>query len=262
MNHYMPGAEPFFFPGRLNTGCLLLHGFMSSPYEVRWLGEHLAKQGYTVHAPCLPGHGTRPEDMEHIHWGDWLSGAVQAYAMLHEHCRKVVLVGHSMGGMLSLLIAGQVGAVGVVGLAVPFKLTNTRARLANWYKFIQPYTDQTDTGPLVAYIQSEQKGRGEPILGRVRYNRWSTAAVYQIYLLTQALQNHLHKVTVPLLLLNARLDDTVPYEQGAMIAAQVSSSIVEQHVLPNSGHNLQMDIEHQTVFDLVSDFVNRLWITG
>jgi carboxylesterase len=43
----IPSAEPFYFPGG-KTGCLLVHGFTGSPKEMRWMGEYLAGQGYTV----------------------------------------------------------------------------------------------------------------------------------------------------------------------------------------------------------------------
>ena len=40
-------AEPFFFPGN-TTGCLLIHGFSSSPREMQPLGDFLAGKEYTV----------------------------------------------------------------------------------------------------------------------------------------------------------------------------------------------------------------------
>ena len=67
------GKASFFLSGS-RTGCLLLHGFTSTPAELRPLGEALHRAGYTVHAPLLPGHGTSPEDLLHITYCDWIEG--------------------------------------------------------------------------------------------------------------------------------------------------------------------------------------------
>ena len=49
----IPTAEPFFFPGN-RIGCLLVHGFTGAPKEMRWMGEYLNQQGYTVGRIGLP----------------------------------------------------------------------------------------------------------------------------------------------------------------------------------------------------------------
>jgi len=50
-----PGAEPFFLSGS-RCGCLLVHGFTGTPKEMRWMGENLHSQGYTVLGIRLSGH--------------------------------------------------------------------------------------------------------------------------------------------------------------------------------------------------------------
>jgi hypothetical protein len=54
-NH--PSTEPFYFPGN-EIGCLLIHGFTGTPKEMRWMGEYLARQGYSVLGVRLAGHAT------------------------------------------------------------------------------------------------------------------------------------------------------------------------------------------------------------
>ena len=38
-------AEPFYFPGG-PVGCVLVHGFTGTPFEMRGLGEFLNARGY------------------------------------------------------------------------------------------------------------------------------------------------------------------------------------------------------------------------
>src|SRR4051812_28032023 len=84
----LPGAESFFLPGG-PTGVLLLHGFTSSPAEVRPLGDFLAAQGYTVYSPLLAGHGTAPEDLRGTTWRDWVASAEAGEEVLRDaHCKR------------------------------------------------------------------------------------------------------------------------------------------------------------------------------
>ncbi|WP_235189307.1 carboxylesterase [Exiguobacterium sp. NG55] len=57
----IPGAGAFYYEGN-EIGILLCHGFNGTPQSVQDVGIELMKQGFTVYAPRLKGHGTHPED--------------------------------------------------------------------------------------------------------------------------------------------------------------------------------------------------------
>ena len=69
---------------------------------MRGLAERLARDGFSVDLPLLPGHGTSPEDLKTTSWQDWCQAAEAALLSLQERCDAVVVVGLSMGGALSL----------------------------------------------------------------------------------------------------------------------------------------------------------------
>ncbi len=101
MSQIIPTAEPFHFAGKganAKIGCLVTHGFTGAPKEMRWLGEYLNRQGYTVCGIRLNGHATKPEDMVRSHWQDWLLSVEDGYDLLHSCTEKVFLLGLSMGG--------------------------------------------------------------------------------------------------------------------------------------------------------------------
>lgn len=85
---------------------LLIHGIASSGNGWSLLGPALAKQGYRVFMPDLPGHGDshKPERAEHYH-------IQKIYAVLEQWIESLTLneqfclVGHSLGGNLSLQYA-------------------------------------------------------------------------------------------------------------------------------------------------------------
>jgi carboxylesterase len=253
---YMPGAEPFFHRGG-STGCLCLHGFSASPAEVRWLCLHLAQQGLTVYSPRLAGHGTHYRDLSRMRWSDWYHTALDGYHILRQQCEQVFVAGLSMGGMLALLLGASVPLDGLAVLAAPVVFRRRRMAAARYFKYIVPYTKQPDRSRLPALICEEQARRGEPVLGRVRYDAWSTGAVGELYTLAQVVRSRLPQVTAPLLLVYSEADQTVPIENAAIIAREVCSQIVEQHLLRNSEHILTQHVEREQVFALVADFIAR-----
>ena len=51
-----------------SVGVLLVHGYTGSPASMRPWAEYLNQRGFTVRVPLLPGHGTKPEDLNEVKW--------------------------------------------------------------------------------------------------------------------------------------------------------------------------------------------------
>lgn len=126
--------DPFFYQGS-ETGILLIHGFTGTPSELRPMGRYLEKQGYTVYAPLLPGHGTSPEEMECTSWKDWWACVFNAYdrLRLQGKVRQIVAVGLSMGGALALKLAQEREVAGVVPFVLLFIYKIKGIGLSIWF---------------------------------------------------------------------------------------------------------------------------------
>lgn len=253
ISQIMPGAAPYFHRGG-PVGCLCLHGFTASPNEVLWLAQHLAGEGHTVYAPRLAGHGTYPADLARSTWMDWHASALDAYTVLRSQCEQVYICGLSMGGLLSLLVSMTEPVDGLVLMAVPILLYGS-INTARWLKYMRPYADHTDRTAFPIYLRQQQKKRGEPQLGRVRYNRWSMAAIEQLLRLMDEVGGRLHEVTAPMLTIYSENDATVSLDHQRMIVSRVASQDVTAKLLKESGHILTQDVKAEIVFELVADFI-------
>jgi len=253
----IPGGEPFLLRGSGAAGVVLTHGLMSSPGEMRWLGQHLAAQGFTVYGVRLTGHATDPRDLTRVHWRDWLACVHDGYHVLRGQCERVALVGHSLGGLLTLAAALDLPAAAAVVLGSPIALTARLAASARWLRWVLPFTDQPDRSGLEDVVRAEQAQRGEPIRGRIRYNRWATNGVAQLGDLIQFVRPRLSAITIPLLLVYARHDLTVPHDQMDWIAQRVGSQHVIRRTLERGGHNLQVDVERDQAFAWISAFLHE-----
>jgi len=98
------GAAPFF-KKRGKIAALLIHGFTSSPWEMKRIGNFLSKHNITVYAPLLPGHGTSPERLALMKYVQWVEYIGEQIKMLEKDYDEIYLIGSSFGGNLALITA-------------------------------------------------------------------------------------------------------------------------------------------------------------
>lgn len=105
---YIEGAEPLFIKGS-STGCLLLHGGGGgTTWDLKEFAHTLhSETGVSVWLPALKGFGTRPEDLLNVTFSDWMNDAHDGATKLQQDCDRIFIVGHSMGGLLALLLASE-----------------------------------------------------------------------------------------------------------------------------------------------------------
>jgi carboxylesterase len=87
------------------TACSSCTGSPATPSRCGPWPRRLAKAGFTVDLPLLPGHGTAVEDLIPTRWEDWSGAAEAAYQALAARCDKVMVAGLSVGGTLSCWLA-------------------------------------------------------------------------------------------------------------------------------------------------------------
>jgi carboxylesterase len=254
------GAEPFLMDGDADhgdVGCVCVHGFTASPEEMRWLGEYLNAHGLTVYGPRLAGHGLTPERMRTQHWMDWYDGARDGVILLQQRCRKVFAVGLSMGGLLSLRMAAAGLVDGAVVMAAPLYVENALMPYARFVKYVRRFIRVTP-GDLDARVRAIQREMGREDYGRVAYDDLRpVASAEQLYNLMQEVRAHLGAIAVPLALIYSRADQTVPFGNLKLIVEGVRSADLVQHVLERSDHVMTQEIERETVYELVWQFLSE-----
>ncbi len=99
----------------LTSGALVIHGLTSNTESMRGVANGLAAAGFEIELPLLPGHGTVMEDLIPIRWTDFVDTVEAAYRTLAARVDKVVVVGLSLGGALTLRVgANHPEVVGLV----------------------------------------------------------------------------------------------------------------------------------------------------
>lgn len=240
-------GDPYLLPGG-PVGCVMVHGFGSSPGEVMGLGRHLHHLGYTVYGVLLKGHGTNPEDMAKTLWPDWYGSVTEAITELRQECQRVWAIGLSLGGALSLYAASQGMVDGVVALAAPSGLADWRVKLAGIGKYFMPYHHVK-----ISEEQREFNARA----GRVVYDRLPLRAVESLCQFIGIVRKSLPQITVPILVVHSLKDEVIAPNSGMYIYQHVSSPHKEFLELQHSGHIITEDVEKEVVLEKVGAFLHK-----
>jgi carboxylesterase len=233
-----------------------VHGFTGTPYEVRYLGEQLARAGFSVSGPRLPGHGTQLADLDATRWQDWAGAVDDAFDTLRATCRRVAVVGQSLGGLLALHLAVRRGpeVACVASLAAPLWLDGLGAQVARW----------AEAGTLervTPWLRSIKKFSGSDVRDPAAkaenpcYDAIPLRALGELMRFMRVVDAELARVSQPLLVMHATHDHTAPVRCAYRIAEGARAERVR--ILPRSYHLLAVDVERDIVAEEVISFVRR-----
>jgi carboxylesterase len=251
MKEILSGGEPFFFPGG-DTGCLLIHGFTGAPKEMRWMGDHLAEQGFTVFAPRLFGHATQPSDIIRARWHDWVASAEDGYRMLEKVCSRIFIMGLSMGGALTLILSARYPTSGIVVMSTPHTIPHRVARtLLPLIPILSKFWKYSAKGPS-DYIDQEA------LAEHVSYDVNPVRSVIELDELLAEMRSGLSKINVPAQLIYSTGDQTVSTDHAHAIFDALATEQKDLLWVEKSGHIVTRDAERGVVFAAATDFVRRV----
>ncbi|MBN1264018.1 MAG: alpha/beta fold hydrolase [Anaerolineales bacterium] len=246
MTMIIPGGEPFFMEGG-STGCLLVHGFTASPQEMSWMGQYLHQRGYTVLGIRLAGHATDLQDLARVHWQDWLHSVEDGFHMLSTRCDRVVPIGISLGGALSLKFAASHPVPAVICMSTPYELQVPPVWLLQALSIFVPVRKK---GPTSWSIPD-----AGPV--RVDYRGYPLHAIVEMAKFLKTLHPDLAKLTCPVLLMHSSRDDFVLPENMEKLCFSIGSQIKQKQLFSHSNHILTCDIDRDDVFAAAAAFLEQ-----
>ena len=236
--------------------CLLIHGFAGSTVEMEPVALALEAEGFKVVRLTLPGHATTIDDFSRTFFPDWLAAAERACQQEMARGRRVVVIGHSMGGSLALHLAERYDLAGVVTLAAPVYLSrflppeaaDWRLPLVGLLKYLRPRWPKAPEDHVARQIAPWGGYSGVRLLP-------------QLHSFIQGLDpiaQQLGEITEPLLILQASNDEVVPASNALTIASGVRSAevTVELFTLPETPAGRHIISSHRDCRTLVTARIN------
>ena len=216
---------------------------------MRGLAERFGAAGFNVELPRLAGHGTTMEDMLTTSWADWTASAEAAYQTLTQRCEKIVVAGLSMGGSLTLWIAGQHPTVSGIVCVNPA----TQPQPDEVIEMIQGMIDSgtiimPGIGSDIADPDAKESAyEGTPLPCLVNFMTAGLAKIAPTY----------PALKMPLLLLTSPQDHVVEPAQGDFLAQSYGGD-VRRISLERSYHVATQDFDKELIFDESVAFAKRV----
>lgn len=244
--------KPYYFKGNNGKAVLLLHGWTSTPYELRRLGKYLNESGYTVSGPLLRGHGTVYTNLDNVTYKDWLRDAKKAYDELKENHDKVFVGGTSMGANLALCLAKEFQEIeGLILMAAPYKtrfeiLIKVILRFMSLFKKyhykIYPWTF----------------GSRRTITREISYQMYPISSVKELFKLKDLSRMNLHKIKQPCIIMQSTSDYIISRSSLRKIYSKIGSKNKTKKYIKRSYHTFVSDIKSEHVFEEILRFIKSI----
>ncbi len=240
------------------TAVVLVHGFATTPGELRAYADHLREDGKLVLGVRLPGHGTSPLDLEERSHEEWLGAVRDGYEIAAALADEVVIIGFSTGGALSLLLAQEKlpQLVRVASVGTPLLVSDGNMR---WLPL----------GMALRKVLGMIPGLRD-LLRFYPYDRDNTAAIYthvpvtalnELRRVIAKLPHALPRVTLPVLVMQGLLDHTVKSRSASMIYRMLGSQTKALRWIAGGPHGL-VALNFGATWDILDGFVSGKDVTG
>jgi carboxylesterase len=233
---------------RGHIGVVLVHGFTGSPAAMRPWAEFLNARGYSVRVPLLPGHGTKPSDLNEVAWPEWPAKVKAEIVELQKHCSQVFVAGLSMGGGTTLHIAAELGD----------KLSGII--------LVNPMIHVRGVSPGLAFLVSRVVKFGSSVGGDIKrkgateysYDKLPYRGIHQLLTMLRLTRAALPSINVPMQLFHSVDDHTLPVSNTEIIMREIGSSNKSRIELLNSFHVATLDHDNELIFTNSLTFIEGL----
>jgi carboxylesterase len=231
-----------------HIGIVLVHGFTGSPAAMRPWAEFLNARGYSVRVPLLPGHGTKPAELNEVEWPEWPAKVKAEIVELQKNCSQVFVAGLSMGGGTTLNVASELGD----------KLSGII--------LVNPMIHVRGVSPGMAFALSRVVKFGNSVGGDIKrkgvteysYDKLPYRGIHQLLTMLRLTRAALPSIKVPMQLFHSVDDHTLPVSNTEIVMREIGSANKSRIELLNSFHVATLDHDSELIFTNSLTFIEGL----
>lgn len=244
-------TKPYFFK-RGPIGVMLVHGFTSSPNDLRILGEYLAERNLSVYGVRLQGHGVHHEVLKKTSRFDWFYSLKRAADILKKEVKKVFLVGFSMGGNLSLLFSElEEGVKGLILVNTP--IYTKEKRYIFWFipliKRFKKFKTKEWVKNMDHYFEMRDHGS---------YFRTPLGSAWQFYKLVQDSKKVLPHIFIPVYIIQSTKDERINPESADFLIRKIGSQDKRIDYIETDKHQIFANFsKKEEIFEKIYNFIKE-----
>lgn len=239
-------GSSFLLKGSNDIGILLFHGWIAPPDEFLPLAKYLNSFGYTVSAPLLAGHGTKPENLSGVTWQDWLKDSQNALQELKKQTPRIFVGGISMGGNLAMLLTEDESVAGVITMGASAKFHFQKLAKVGLF-----FMGLTKTYRRVYYPPWVRKKMSQ----RDVYPYYPINSAKEVVHLVKHTRDNLSRIRKPMLIMQSTSDHLVSRQSPRIIYNDVRSEIKEIYWVEDAYH---VFVDNKKVHEKIREFISQI----
>jgi carboxylesterase len=244
----LQGAGPFYFKGNKTAILMIPGGGGGTCADLKYIADDIHnKTGYTIHIPLLPGFGTSPKDLKNTQIVAWKNALKEEIQLLEKKCDKLIVGGHSMGGVLALILASKHILDGIFTLSAPIGIKGIGPKLVPLLKIFIKY-----------YHIDSVKFKKETNNKWVGYDKIPLNQATKMKKLIKQMKQILPNIRCPALLFQGRLDSVIKTNSMDFIFEKIGSIIKKELWLENNDHPILESPDHDIIVSELINFVKEI----
>ena len=251
-NGVMLNAKEFTLAGDNKTCWYVIHGYTSTPDEMRELAEKINKEfNETVIVTRLKGNGEVPSHILNLTLDDWYIQVSQEFNELKNNCENINLVGFSFGGALATRLA-ETKDIKNTYLLSPYLFATYK-----FYRILKSETYLSLLGDIFKYTKKTKIGQinsKEGLKSHIAFWNMPFAPVKNSESFFKEVKDNLEKITTPVLLQQSKNDETSDIKSSKYIYDNINSENKEIIVFEKSNHILMEDFDKDDVIINIINF--------
>lgn len=247
-HNILKGAGPFYFQGN-TVGILMIPGGGGGTCaDFKYIADDVHNRcGCGISVPLLPGYGTSPKDLKNTPIDAWKSALDEELILLKKSYDKIIVGGHSMGGVLALILAGKYELDGIFTIGAPVGIKPFLSKLVPIVKLFLKYHPI----PAEKFIE-ETNGKW------VGYDKIPINQATKMKKLIKEMKKNLSKIRCPALLLQGRLDSVIKPKSMDYIFENINSKVKRKIWLENNDHPILETPDHEIIISEIINFIRQI----
>ena len=249
-------ALPHYLGNSLNArgemkpplGALILHGFTSSLDTVRALEPMVEGLRLPYRMPVLRGHSSHYRNLRGVGWPEWYADAEAALKDLLNEVDRAVILGLSVGGLITLDLATRYTArlAGIATIAAALRYLSPLTKIAPLLSAVLPEFNSPNS-----FNDAELAKRN------TNYKKFPTKSFKSALDYAKLVEGKLPQVRTPILIIASRKDTIIAPTAAMTIYERVSTPIDQKQIIwfQRSGHEMLQDMEAEAVVQTIEDWL-------
>ena len=233
----------------INGETRLLCSFMvSRARQKKQVGSQ--RQGISISAPLLPGHGTSPERLAIVKYPEWIGHIKREIKKLEKEYAEIYIIGNSFGGNIALILANFSKKIkGIITLGTPILFAHER---------ISRYILLPILKRIKLFQRKVYKAEGIELLMQKRCNSYLSVPIRSVVQFARVIdlsKAALPSIKKPLFVVQSREDTITKVESAQFILNNVKSKEKSYLAIKKSYHNVLVDKVNPAMNQKILEFI-------